>query len=434
MPQETVQLLENGDYSHNIINDLAVNNKQWQQLARFMVNVALHGRFNVAQKGKLLERHWGSLYDVKTRKSREAEARQMPKMFSWQDFEAIRKRYGVPGVQAMELLGVANRRDGELGYSFGHSFLWLDPAYHEEVKRYAENGETDAIFLYAVNRVDIGSKPEKLEAYKTLRKLLEEGYQYVPDAVYQKDIYKELGFGKKNMREYEALKEKCKKQESNVIVNTIHHELNKQGVSLFDTWNTAKEKYNWLALETPETDANVHRYIKDDQLYFTAKTDYYTWGITNLNQTKTSNFIFEATIELDNSYSTTQGEVGLEIELEEKQGVTPTKLLFMVKPGSGRFFVGSYNPNGSKWTAFTPPHDGGWVKSDYVKEKYIPFPEYKLSVRKEGDTYHFYIDQAYLFSHYIKESEGRFAGIGFVQKGKCKGQMSSIRFVNDVKD
>lgn len=28
MPQETVQLLENGDYSHNIINDLAVDNKQ----------------------------------------------------------------------------------------------------------------------------------------------------------------------------------------------------------------------------------------------------------------------------------------------------------------------------------------------------------------------------------------------------------------------
>lgn len=54
-----------------------------------MVNVALHGRFNVAQKGNLLEPYRGSLYDVKTRKSREAEARQVPKMFSWQDFEAL---------------------------------------------------------------------------------------------------------------------------------------------------------------------------------------------------------------------------------------------------------------------------------------------------------------------------------------------------------
>ena len=93
------------------------------------------------------------------------------------------------------------------------------------------------------------------------------------------------------------------------------------------------------------------------------------------------------------------------------------------------------HPNGTKWTAFTPAHEeGGWVKSVYVKEKYIPFPEYKLSIRKQGDTYHFYIDDAYLFSYYIKESEAKFAGIGVVQKGKCKGQMSSIRFVSDVID
>lgn len=159
-------------------------------------------------------------------------------------------------------------------------------------------------------------------------------------------------------------------------------------------------------------------------------------GHNNLNQTKTSNFIYETMIKLDQSYKgNAPGEVGLVIELEEKKGVTPTKLLFMVKPGSGRFFVGSYNPNSTKWTAFTPAHeDGGWVKSVYVKEKYIPFPEYKLSIRKQGNTYHFYIDEAYLFSHYIMESEGSFAGIGFVQKGKCKGQISSIRFVNDITD
>lgn len=152
------------------------------------------------------------------------------------------------------------------------------------MKRYAENGETDAKFLYAVNRVNEGSKTEKSEAYKILRQLLEEGYQYVPELVYNKDLYKELGFDKKNMREYEALKEKCKKQESNVIVNSIHYELNKPGVVLFENWGTAKEKFTWLALESPETDANVYRYIKDDQLYFTAKTDYYTWGITILTK------------------------------------------------------------------------------------------------------------------------------------------------------
>lgn len=433
-PEGFVSLFENGNYAHDAILDVVQSKKQWQELSRFMVNAALHGRFNIAQKGQMMERYRAILYDVKTRKGREEEARQVPKMFSWQDFEAIKNRYKVPGVKAMELLGVVCRRDGELGYSFGPS-LWLDPAYHEEVKRYAENGETDAKFLYAVNRVDVGSKTEKSEAYTLLRQLLEEGYQYVPDVVYQKDIYKELGFGKKDKGEYEALKKKCEKNESKAVVNSIHFELNKQGTLLFDSWSTAKDKYKWLALETAETDANVHRYVKDDQLYFTAKSDYYTWGVTNLNQTKTNNFIYEASIKLDNSYSTTQGEVGLEIELEEKQGVTPTKLLFMVRPGISRFFVGSFNPNGTKWTAFTSPHeDGGWVRSAHVQQKYIPFPEYKLSVRKEGDTYHFYIDQAYVFSHNIKESEAKFAGIGVVQKGKCKGQMSSIRFVSDVSD
>lgn len=434
MPHETVMLLENGNFNHNSIREAIDRKKQWEPLSRFMVNMALHGRFGFAQKLQLMSSYRGALYFVKTTKENEAEARQIPRMYTWQDFEAVRNRYKVSGVQAMELLAVVGRTDESLGYRFGQPWLWVDPVYMEEVKRYADAGDKDARFLYAAHQSERGNKAQKEEAYKLLRAYLEEGYHYVIEVVERLGLHNEIGFSKKTMKDYYVLKAECKKKRSAATV--VHHELNKQGEILFDNWQTVKTRYTWSGLETSEADANVHRYVKDDALYFTAKTDNYTWGVTNLNQTKPNNFIYETTIRLDQSYQgNTHGEVGLVIELEEKQGVTPTKLLFMIKPGSRRFFVGSYNPNGTKWTAFTSPHEeGGWVYSEYVKEKYVPFPEYILSVRKEGNTYHFYIDQAYMFSHSINEIEAKFAGIGVIQKGKCKGQMSSTRFVNEVKE
>jgi hypothetical protein len=433
MPQETVSLLENGSYWHNLIRDEVESKKRWQQVSRFMVNMALHGRFGFAQKGKLMEdyRYW--LYRIKLDKQREAETR-IPKMFTWQDFEAVKNRYNVSGIEAMELLGVVARKGGNIDMTWGPQGIWADPVYIEDIKQYADVGDKDARVLYAVHQVKQGNKDEKREAYKLLRELLEEKHPYVAEEVEELDLHEKIGFDKKTIKDYYVLKAESRQKKPAATV--VHPELNKQGEVLFDNWQTAKSKYTWSGLETSETDANVHRYVKDDALNFTAKTDNYTWGVTNLNQTKTSNFIYETTIRLDQSYQgNTYGEVGLIIELEEKQGVTPTKLLFMIKPGSRRFFVGSYNPNGTKWTAFTSPHEeGGWVYSEYVKEKHVPFPEYILSVRKEGNTYHFYIDQAYMFSHYTNESEAKFAGIGVIQKGKCKGQMSSTRFVNEIKD
>ncbi|MCK9453395.1 MAG: hypothetical protein M0Q90_16995 [Bacteroidales bacterium] len=207
-PEGLVSLFESGNkYGGNFeIIQHAFNKKQWQQYARFIVNFAMHGTSNLAEKGKIMEdyRQYG-VFILDTKEERGDYEKS--KHFTLQDFEAVRNRYQISGVKAMELLGlVGSRYSTELYTQFGPKFPWIDALYAEEVKQYADSGDKDAQFLYAVHQMQVNKKNEWKQAYDIIKKFMEEGY----NEAFNLDRYygweDQLNFSKKYAKEYKELK------------------------------------------------------------------------------------------------------------------------------------------------------------------------------------------------------------------------------------
>lgn len=207
-PEGLVSLFENGnDYHHFEIIKHAFKKKKWQQYARFTLNFAMHGKADLAEKGKIMEDYReNGVFGLEVEERSDYEKN---KYFTWQDFEAVAKRYQISGLKAMELLGlVGSRYTTELSIQFGPRFPWIDKVYVDEIKRYADMGDADAKFMYAINQLKHTKKDEWLKGYEQLLKLLEEGYA---DAFYldhNYDLKNTLGFSKKNIKEYEEFKKK----------------------------------------------------------------------------------------------------------------------------------------------------------------------------------------------------------------------------------
>lgn len=205
-PEGLVSLFESGNKYHYFqIIQRAFNKKDWQQYARFTFNFAMHGTTNLAEKGKKMEdfRQYG-VYILKTKEERIDY--EKGKYFTMQDFEAVRERYQISGIKAMELLGlIGSRYSTDLNTQFGPRFPWIDPLYADEIKQYADRGEVDAKFLYTIHQLKTTKKEEWQQSYQQLLKLLEEGYA---EAFYLEDFFNlkdTLGFSKKNIKEYEEL-------------------------------------------------------------------------------------------------------------------------------------------------------------------------------------------------------------------------------------
>lgn len=209
-PEELVSLFEDGSkYYHFDIQEYAINRKKFKELSRFIVNLAIRGKYNFQQKGKLMEDY--RQYGFFVLEKEERQQYEQIKPFTWQDFEAVRNRYQVSGVKAMEFFGlIGSRYETDLITSFGPKFSWSDPLYGEELKRYADMGEVDARFLYAIQQMKKGNKSERQLGYEQILKLLEEGYEDAFKLDYDYNLKESLGLSNKNIKEYEELRRKHK--------------------------------------------------------------------------------------------------------------------------------------------------------------------------------------------------------------------------------
>ncbi|RYY66189.1 MAG: hypothetical protein EOO13_16125, partial [Chitinophagaceae bacterium] len=199
----------------------------------------------------------------------------------------------------------------------------------------------------------------------------------------------------------------------------------------FDNWKSASENFEWLALESPYDDDNIHRYLKDGVLVFNSFSNNYTWGITPLTGKQLSDYTYEAEYVVRNTG--TNGDCGLVIDINENNGGSTSKLLFLINPGTQTFFLGTYNPDNYKWTSFTSPNaNGGWVNAAAIKT----FSENreaknKLSLKKTGNDIALYANDKLLYTHKITDATSylhRFAGVGITQAKKVWGYMPAIRF------
>lgn len=199
----------------------------------------------------------------------------------------------------------------------------------------------------------------------------------------------------------------------------------------FDKWKSASENFEWLALESPVDDENCHRYLKNGVLVFNCKSNNYHWGITPLTGQQFSDYTYEAEYVVRDTGM--QGECGLLIDINENNGGSTTKLIFLIKPGAQSFYLGTYNPDTYKWTSFTSPNaNGGWVNATAIKT----FSENreannKLTLKKTGNNIALYANDMLLYTLKITDATSylhRFAGVGIIQAGKAAGYMPAIRF------
>jgi hypothetical protein len=103
----------------------------------------------------------------------------------------------------------------------------------------------------------------------------------------------------------------------------------------------------------------------------------------------------------------------------------------MISPEHRTFYFGIFNFV-THWTAFSKPSETGWVGSDAING----FTETgtstnSLKLEKNGDQISVYANGQHLFTQKIAESGrplGNFVGVGVVQKGMAKGQVSNIKF------
>lgn len=198
----------------------------------------------------------------------------------------------------------------------------------------------------------------------------------------------------------------------------------------FSNWQEATEKFTWNFLEAPSTDQNVHRYLENEVLKFKTNSSAYTWSITNLNQSSPSSYTYEADYQFEKELFN-EGAGGILIDIDEKNGNYPSKLLFMISPHYKTFYFGIFSYV-TQWTSLSGKTETGWMLSEAING----FTETgsannSLKLEKTGDQISVYANGQHLFTQKIAESGrplGNFVGVGVVQKGMAKGQVSNIRF------
>ena len=149
-----------------------------------------------------------------------------------------------------------------------------------------------------------------------------------------------------------------------------------------------------------------------------------------MNQSSPSSYTYEADYQFEKELMD-QGAGGILIDIDEKNGASPSKLLFMISPEHKTFYFGIFNFV-TYWTAFLRTTETGWVASDAINGfAETGVSDNSLKLEKNGDQISVYANGQHLFTQKIAESGrplGNFVGVGVVQKGMAKGQVSNIRF------
>lgn len=206
----------------------------------------------------------------------------------------------------------------------------------------------------------------------------------------------------------------------------------------FKSLKEAAEKFDWTFLETPVNDEYLCRYFEEGSLRFVNYTASYVWTTTALNGQAVSNYTYEAVYNTSNEGGK-EGEVGLIIELDENKGSgVTTKLMYLVKMGTGSFWLGTFNPATKAWTSFTNPDaNNSWVSSAAIKTfgkdgRAIN----KLSLQKKGNSILIYANGQLLFTQKIidtgKSFLQHFAGVGLVQANFAQGYISALSFKDET--
>jgi hypothetical protein len=239
---------------------------------------------------------------------------------------------------------------------------------------------------------------------------------------YSREVAPAVNAGK---HEYEA-----KLKEVEPYIDAYNKNTGKSYKIAFDNWQTASQQYQWTVLEVPPTDQNVHRYLKDGVLNFKTNSTQYTWAFSGLDNAKPTSYTYEAEYKVEKELFK-EGAVGIIIDIDEKNGTYPSKLHFMISPEFKSYYFGIYSFT-TQWTSFLTSSDTGWSNSEAING----FTENgsatnTLKLEKDGDNISIYVNGKHLFTKKVSESGkllGNFAGVGIVQKGMAKGQMSSIKF------
>ncbi|GAB1454477.1 hypothetical protein MASR2M47_45330 [Draconibacterium sp.] len=133
---------------------------------------------------------------------------------------------------------------------------------------------------------------------------------------------------------------------------------------VFSNWQEASQKFAWNVLEVPPQDKNIHRYLENGVLKFKTNSSDYTWSITNLNQNSPSSYTYEADYQFEKELFN-EGAAGILIDIDEKNGNYPSKLIFMISPEYKTYYFGIFSFT-IQWTAFLGNSESGWVVSDAI--------------------------------------------------------------------
>lgn len=198
----------------------------------------------------------------------------------------------------------------------------------------------------------------------------------------------------------------------------------------FSNWQEAAQKFEWNYLEAPPTDQNIHRFLENGALKFKTNSSDYTWSITNLNQSSPSSYTYEAEYQIEKELFN-EGAGGILIDIDEKNGNYPSKLLFMISPHYKTYYFGIFSFT-TEWTSLSGKTETGWEFSDAINGfAETGVSNNSLKLEKTGDQISVYANGKHLFTQKVAESGrplGNFVGVGVVQKGMAKGQVSNIRF------
>lgn len=239
---------------------------------------------------------------------------------------------------------------------------------------------------------------------------------------YSREVAPAINAGK---QEYEA-----KLKEVEPYIEAYNNSTGRNYTLAFDNLQTASQQYQWTVLEVPPTDENVHRYLENGVLNFKTNSPLYTWAFTGLGDAKPTSYIYEAEYKVEKELFD-NGAVGIIIDFDEKNGTYPGKLHFMVSPEFKTYYFGIFSFT-TQWTSFLTSSDTGWGGSEAIHG----FDESgsatnALTLEKDGDEISVFVNGKHLFTQKVSESGkllDNFAGVGIVQKGMAKGQISSIRF------
>lgn len=203
----------------------------------------------------------------------------------------------------------------------------------------------------------------------------------------------------------------------------------------FNNWQEAVENFDWLWLQTPIYDKAILRYFKEGRLHFNTLTERNVVTLTYLTGREIGDYAYEATYLLLNKKEA-KGQNGLIILNKNNTGGI-TRLFFLIKPSSGKFYVGFLDAARDEWVDFTSPgENNGWLRSAAIKGyDRNGVATNMLSIRKKGTVISFYVNDQLLFTQKTSDAGRgfleRFAGIGLVQANFAEGSVSDIRFVED---